>query len=96
MFFGVNMTIKEQLEKYYIEDEETSIILFENPNYDDAFIGLTLDNRAVYDYDKMVECLMKEDDITYEEAVEFIEYNTIRALPYIGEKSPVVIQNPLA
>lgn len=90
------MTIKEQLEKYYIEDEEASIILFENPSYDDAFIGLTLDNRAVYDYDKMIECLMKEDDISYEEAIEFIDYNTIRALPYIGEKAPVVIQNPLA
>ena len=90
------MTIKEQLEKYYIEDEETSIILFENPSYDDAFIGLTLDNRAVYDYNKMIECLMKEDDISYEEAIEFIDYNTIRALPYIGEKAPVVIQNPLA
>ena len=90
------MTIKEQLEKYYIEDEETSIVLFESPSYDDAFIGLTLDNRAVYDYDKMIECLMKEDDISYEEAIEFIDYNTIRALPYIGEKTPVVIQNPLA
>ena len=90
------MTIKEQLEKYYIEDEETSIVLFESPSYDDAFIGLTLDNRAVYDYDKMIECLMKEDDISYEEAIEFIDYNTIRARPYIGEKAPVVIQNPLA
>ena len=90
------MTIKEQLEKYYIEDEETSIVLFEFPSYDDAFIGLTLDNRAVYDYDKMVECLMKEDDISYEEAIEFIDYNTIRSLSYIGEKAPVVIQNPLA
>lgn len=90
------MTIKEQLEKYYIEDEETSIVLFEFPSYDDAFIGLTLDNRAVYDYDKMIECLMKEDDMSYEEAIEFIYYNTIRALPYIGEKAPVVIQNPLA
>lgn len=90
------MTIKEQLEKYYIEDEETSIILFENPSYDDAFIGLTLDNRAVYDYDKMIECLMKEDDMSYEEAIEFIDYNSLRSLSYIGEKAPVVVQNPLA
>lgn len=90
------MTIKEQLEKYYIEDEEASIVLFESPSYDDAFIGLTLDNRAVYDYDKMIECLMKEDDMSYEEAIEFIDYNSLRSLSYIGEKAPVVIQNPLA
>lgn len=90
------MTIKEQLEKYYIEDEETSIVLFESPNYDEAFVGLTMDDRAVYDYDKMVECLMKDDKMTYEEAAEFIDYNSLRSLPYIGEKAPVVIQNPLA
>lgn len=89
------MTIKEQLEKYYIEDEETSIILFDSPNYDEAFVGLTMDNRAVYDYDKMIDSLMKEDNITYDEAVEFIDFNTIRSLPYIGDKGPVIIQNPL-
>jgi hypothetical protein len=90
------MTIKEQLEKYYIEDEETNIVLFESPNYDEAFVGLTLDDRAVYDYDKMIECLITEDNMDYEEAVEFIDYNTIRSLPYAGEKAPVVIKNPLA
>lgn len=89
------MTIKEQLEKYYIEDDETSIVLFESPNYDNAFIGLTLDDRAVYDYDKMIECLITEDNMTYEEATEFIDYNTIRSLPYIGDKGPVIIKNPL-
>ena len=26
-----------------------------NYSYDDALIGVTTDNRAVYDYDKMVE-----------------------------------------
>ena len=89
------MTIKEQLEKYYIEDEETSIILFESPSYDEAFVGLTMDDRAVYDYDKMVECLIAEDNMTYEEAAEFIDYNTVRSLPYVGDKGPVIIHNPL-
>lgn len=89
------MTIKEQLEKYYIEDEETSIILFESPSYDEAFVGLTMDDRAVYDYDKMVECLITEDNMTYEEAAEFIDYNTVRSLPYVGDKGPVIIHNPL-
>jgi len=89
------MTIKEQLEKYYIEDEETSIILFESPSYDEAFVGLTMDDRAVYDYDKMVECLITEDNMTYEEAAEFIDYNTVRSLPYVGDKGPIIIKNPL-
>lgn len=89
------MTIKEQLEAYYIEDEETNIVLFDSPSYDEAFVGLTMDDRAVYDYDKMIECLMKEDGMTYEEAAEFIDYNTVRSLPYTGDRGPVIIHNPL-
>lgn len=38
----------------------------------------------------MVECLMEEDGMEYEDAVEFIEYNTIRALPYIPEH-PIIM-----
>lgn len=36
--------------------------------------------------------------MTEEEAVEFIDYNTFRAMPYMGEKAPIVVflnYNPL-
>lgn len=65
-------------------------IVFENPDYDNAIIGTDDNSRVVYDYDKMVECLMEEDRMDYEEAVEFIEYNTIRALPYYPN-GPIVV-----
>lgn len=65
-------------------------IVFENPDYDSAIIGMSHDNRVVYSFDKMVECLMEEDGMEYEEAVEFIEYNTIRALPY-WPNGPIVV-----
>lgn len=69
-------------------------IVFENPDYDSAIIGYDAnDNRVVYDFDKMVEHLMDNDGMTYEEAVEFIEYNTIRAIPYAGSNSPIVVHN---
>lgn len=66
-------------------------IVFEDPAYDSALIGVTSDGRAVYDYNKMVEYLVGLDGITEEEAEEFINYNTIRALDYMGEGAPVVI-----
>ena len=59
--------------------------------YDSALIAVTDDNRAVYDYDKMVEDLCTRYGWTAEEAIEWIEYNTLRALPYFGEDAPVVI-----
>ena len=62
-----------------------------NYSYDDALIGISEDNRAVYDYNKMVEWLAKEESWTQEEAIEWIDYNTIRALPYMGDKAPIIM-----
>ena len=64
-------------------------------SYDDALIGVTEDGRAVYNYELMVEWLMNEEGWTDNEAVEWIEYNTLRALPYMGDDAPIVIY-PLA
>ncbi len=68
-------------------------IVFENPDYDDAIIGTSNDDRVVYSFNKMVECLMKEDGMTEEEAIEFIEFNTLRAIPYFGPNAPIVLMN---
>ena len=68
-------------------------IVFENPDYDSAIIGYdTNDNRVIYDYESMAEHLMNVDGMTYEEAIEFIEYNTLRAIPYAGSNPPIVLQ----
>ena len=39
----------------------------------------------------MVKWLMDNDDMDETDAIEWIEYNTIRSLPYVGEKSPIVM-----
>lgn len=77
-----------------------SSIVFENPSYDTAIIGISSDGQVVYDYDKMVEYLVKTDEMTPEEACEFIDYNTIRALPYAGsltgtgqDNAPIIMMN---
>ena len=68
-----------------------NFIIFENPDYDSAIIGITENNQVVYDYEKMIEYLMQEDDMDYEEAVDFISYNTIRSSPYAGEGAPIIM-----
>lgn len=80
------MSNREKLELY-----GDNLIVFENPDYDSAIIGVTHDDRVVYDYDKMIVSLMDTDGMSAEEAAEFIDYNTIRAIPYAGEGAPVVI-----
>lgn len=86
------------------EDEEATIspreilcnagweeaVVFENPDYEEAIIGITEEGQVVYDYWKMVEHLEKHEGMGTVEAQEFISYNTIRALPYI-ENAPIIM-----
>lgn len=62
-----------------------------NYSYDDALIGVSHDGRAIYDYNMMIDWLMDKEGWTDNEAVEWIEYNTIRALPYFGEGAPIIM-----
>lgn len=34
---------------------------------------------------------MEHDGMTYEEAVEWLDYNTVRSVPYMGEFKPIII-----
>ncbi len=62
-----------------------------NYSYDTALIGVSDDCRAVYDYDLMVDWLVQEENFSEEDAIEWINYNTLRALPYMGEDGPIVL-----
>ncbi len=71
------------------ENDYYNVIILTNPDYDAALIGVSIDNRAVYDYSKMLEC-RRADGMTDDEAVEFIEYNTMRAIAYAGPAGPII------
>ena len=71
-------------------NEFDDIVLFSNFDYEDAFIGISHDDRAIYDWEKMVTYLVEKQDMTDEEAIEWIDYNTIRALAYY-EKAPIIL-----
>ena len=81
------MTAEEKLLANGYED----IVILADYSYDDALIGVTEDYRAVYDFDKMVAWLMQTERFTQDEAIEWIEYNTIRALGYAGPDAPIII-----
>ena len=78
------MTARERIENADFED----VIIFDNPSYDDALIGVTSDNRAVYDYDKMIEWLVTNENMDYEEAADFISWNDSF---YYGEGYPLIL-----
>lgn len=81
------MTVEERLRDNEYED----VKYLTDFSYDTALIGVTDDNRVVYDFDKMVDWLMNTQNFEYEEAKEWIEINTIRALPHFGEGAPIIM-----
>lgn len=80
---SVNLQLRDELPE--------DAIVFDNMSYDGSIIGVTTDDRVVYSYDKMVEELMQDEEWSYEDAVEWIDYNTIRALPYAGPNGPIIM-----
>lgn len=67
------------------------VVIFKDFSYDDALIGVSHDNRAIYDYDKMIEWLVFNEGFEPSEAIEWIDYNTIRSLGYYGADAPIVM-----
>ena len=72
---------------------EDGIKILEDHTFDNSVVGITEDGRAVYDYGKMVEEYMNDEKCGEIEAVEWLDYNTLRAIPYMGEGAPIVIMN---
>ena len=68
-----------------LEDEECLIA----DGFNEAVIGIVygVQPRGVYSVRKIVDILM--EDMSYEDAVEYFEYNIGGA--YVGEKTPVYV-----
>lgn len=88
---------KNKTNKTYQTDEEMledngyeGVVIYKNPDYDGALIGVTDNDLAVYDFDKMVEYLIETEGWDETEAIEWIEYNTMRANAYY-ENSPIIM-----
>lgn len=80
------MTAEERL----IDNGYEDTVILKDYSYDDALIGVSDDGRAIYDYDLMVEWLVRTEQMSEEEAMEWVDYNTLRALPYFPE-GPIIM-----
>lgn len=78
---------KTKTERLLLEAGYEGTIFFTNPSYEDAFLGISSDDRAIYDYEKMIESLVNHEDMAEDEAREFIDYN---ATFYI-EGGPIIL-----
>lgn len=90
--FGLYRGCYEMNRKDLVDMGFEDIVLFENPGYDDCIIGVSIDNRAIYSYSQMIGWFANKNNCSFAEAMEFIDYNTVRSLPYI-ENSPIIVND---
>ena len=89
----VNENLRNAIAAYCEEqgwEVEECPLLLDDHAYDNSIVGITDDGRIIYDYDKMVEEFMNDEDCSEEDAIEWIEFNTVRALGYFGEHAPII------
>ena len=78
----MNEEIKKQLHK-------DTAILEPQECFNKAIIGVD-NQRLIYDYDLIIDSLMSYYGWEYIQALEWLEFNTIRSLPYMGRLAPIV------
>ena len=80
------MTVEE------IEDINPEALLCDG--FDDAIIGMAerinLGPVVAYNTEKMIDIMVERDGMTYEDAIEYFDYNILGA--WMGEYTPVFIQ----
>jgi hypothetical protein len=67
--------------------------LLKADGFDEAIIGVVqrMGIQAIcYDQDKVIDTLMEKDGMTYEEAVEYFDFNIAGA--WVGESTPFFLQ----
>lgn len=64
------------LKKLLLENGCDDVVIYSAPDYADAFMGVSVDGIAYYDYETMVECLIEEGS-SEEDAREWIDYNCV-------------------
>ena len=85
------MTVQEEVEHWITMNVMDEIILADG--FEEAFLGVSevfgRPPLATYDRDKCIDILVKRDGMTYEEAVEYFDFNVTGA--WVGDSTPIYL-----
>ena len=81
---------RKNISDYLEEHGMTGVLLADG--LEDAFVGVSCGfgpNKAIYDWEKCVKIFTERDGMSYEEAIEWMDFNVTGA--YVGEQTPEFI-----
>ncbi|GAH44757.1 unnamed protein product [marine sediment metagenome] len=79
-----------------LADQYPDVELLQADGFDDAVLGVVFDSmnavpRLAYSITKCLETLMKRDNMSKEDAMEYFDFNVQGA--YMGEKTPIWVDD---
>ena len=84
-----------ELAMEWAELMDTDLLLLgdrsERMDYADAFLGITNDDppKAIYSEEKVLDVFVSRDGMTYDEAIEFFDFNIVGS--NMGDQSPMYV-----
>lgn len=82
----------EEMRKMLVANGFENAVLLDNPDLTRAIIGITEDERLVYSYSIMIDLLFESGNFTLDEAIEFVNVETMQAIDCIKTNKPIVIR----
>lgn len=93
---GRRTFIDEMIDEH--EDLHGAIMLEPREELDHAVIGVSMDmQNVIYSYEGLIECYQKmfdDADDSLETAIEWVDYNVVRGVDYMGDRRPIIIRTP--
>ena len=84
------VTTRAEIEQALEEIEESTLLM---DGFDEAFIGwsrrINEPLLAVYSYDGLIKVCTERDGMSFDEAVEYVDFNVAGA--WVGEQTPIIV-----
>jgi transcriptional regulator with XRE-family HTH domain len=80
----------DELKEWLVDQGYENSIVLENPSYRNAVVGVSEEGRVIYSARIILEDMMLDEGMDYEDALDHFNYNLLRSLPYMGEMAPII------
>ena len=80
--------LKKIINKDSFDDDEIVVLA---DGFEDAFVGVTITKpkKVIYDYWKCLDCIIKKEDLEFDEALDFLDEFVLEDL---GRNTPIYIE----
>jgi transcriptional regulator with XRE-family HTH domain len=80
----------DELKEWLLKQGYENSIVLECPSYRNAVVGVSEEGRVIYSARIILQDMMIDEGMEYEDAVDHFSYNLLRSLPYMGEMAPII------